>query len=82
MQASINRLALYVKQFYLLKCFWFNGLDQPLEKEKCLKEEHVLENLMILKLYEYNLPTESHFLRGKRIKLTRLSMAHLFICYF
>lgn len=61
----------------------FNSLDKPLENEEYLQEEYVLEHLMILKLYEHNLPhRRSHFLRGKSIKLTRLLMAHLFTCYF
>ena len=42
-----------------MKSFWCNGLAKPLEKEECLKEEYVYENLMILKLYEYNLPAET-----------------------
>lgn len=53
MQASLNHLALYVKQFgsqLLVQPF-----DKPLEKEDCWKK-YVLENLRILKLYEYNPP--------------------------
>lgn len=65
MQASVNHLASYVKQFWPVKSFWCNGLDKSLEKkEECLKEEYVFESVLILKLYEYNLPVESYFLMG------------------